>query len=339
MPEELAQVLSTDYLHYLSVRALADLDTLMPITALRAATKAEIFADGTKNFSTRGEESPQHIVSLNPLLDSMFWQQMANYADAINNHQAPFLKQNDGTVYQFSTSTLSNVVSYLDHSFSHVNDGIRTMRDIASALLNNKLHPQIFNLIELLKVVNDLTPEKAGLKAEDLFGMILALPTSYYYDSKRDNQTHTMFLTLVPIITDKARYKVHEVVTLPTHHQGILSNDWHRVKADDAIVLHNNFETVAVRKDNLACIKLPAHISCDFCILTELEVSDFNPCLQKIFKGQAPSEVCEMEKLDFSYEESTQIDNHAWAYSHPTPGIVLETCGDKRNKTSLSTEL
>jgi hypothetical protein len=69
-----------------------------------------------------------------------------------------------------------------------------------------------------------------------------------------------------------------------------------------------------------------------------LEVSDFNPCLQKIFKGQAPSEVCELEKLDFSYEESTQIDNHAWAYSDPTPGIVLETCGEKRNKTSLSTE-
>jgi hypothetical protein len=32
-----------------------------------------------------------------------------------------------------------------------------------------------------------------------------------------------------------------------------------------------------------------------------------------------------------------QIDNHAWAYSNPTPGIVLETCGDKRNRTSLST--
>jgi hypothetical protein len=116
------------------------------------------------------------------------------------------------------------------------------MREIASALMSNKLHPQIFDLIEFLKIVKDLTPEKAGLKAEDLFGMILALPTSYYYDSRKDNQTHLMFLTLVPIITEKARYKVHDVVTLPTHHQGILSNDWHRVKADDAIVSRNDLK-------------------------------------------------------------------------------------------------
>jgi hypothetical protein len=54
------------------------------------------------------------------------------------------------------------------------------MREIASALMNNRLHSQIFDLIEFLKTVKTLTPEKAGLKAEDLFGMILALPTSYY---------------------------------------------------------------------------------------------------------------------------------------------------------------
>jgi hypothetical protein len=92
LPEELAQVLSTDYLHYLSVHALADLDTLMLVTAMRAATKAEIFADGAQNFSARGEDLPHHTVLLNPLLDSTFWRQMANYADAIYDHQAPFLK-------------------------------------------------------------------------------------------------------------------------------------------------------------------------------------------------------------------------------------------------------
>jgi hypothetical protein len=186
LPEELAQVLSTDYLHYLSVRALADLDTLMPVTAMRAATKVEIFADGANFFSARGEDLPRHTVWLNPLLDSTFWRQMANLADAINEHQAPSLRQNDGTVYQFGNSMLSNVISYLDHSFAHVNNGIRTMRDIASALMNNKLHPRIFDIIEFLKVVKDLTPEKAGLKAEDLFGMIMALPTSYYYDDRKD---------------------------------------------------------------------------------------------------------------------------------------------------------
>jgi hypothetical protein len=212
------------------------------------------------------------------------------------------------------------------------------MREIATSLANNRLHPQIFDLLEFQKTVKALIPEKAGLKAEDLFAMIMALPTSYYYDSRKGNHSQTMFLTLIPIITEKGRYKVKDVVTLPTHHQGILKNDWHKIKADDSIVLHNDYESIAVHKQSLACIKLPAHLPCDFCIMTELEISEFNSCLQKVFKGQAPSEVCDFEKIEFGYEESTQIDNNAWAYSDPTPGIVLETCGEQRNRTSLSTE-
>jgi hypothetical protein len=310
----------------------------MPVSALRPSTKAEIFADGTKIFSARGEDLPQHTVSLNPLLDSSFWRQMANYAEAITDHPAPFLTQADGKVYQFGTSTLSAVVSYLDHSFAHINDGIRMMREIATSLASNKLHPQIFDLLEFQKTVKALTPEKAGLKAEDLFAMIMSLPTSYYYDKRKDNHTQLMFLTLVPIITEKERYRVQDVVTLPTHHQGIVKNDWHKIKADDSIVLHNDYESLAVHKQNLACIKLPAHLPCDFCLISELEVSEFNSCLQKVLKGQAPSEVCDFEKIEFGYEESTQIDNNAWAYSDPTPGIVLETCGEQRNRTSLSTE-
>jgi hypothetical protein len=264
--------------------------------------------------------------------------QLINYAEAIADNDAPFLTQSDGTVYQFTNSTLAAIVSYLDHAYAHILDGIRIMREIVASVSENRLHPQIFDLIPVQKILRSLTSEKSGMKAEDLFNMLLSIPTTYYYESKKDEQPKLMFLSLVPIFTEKGRYRVHDVVTLPTHHQGILSNDWHRIKADDTLVLNNDYESLAIKKSSLACIKLPAHVPCDFCILPELEVSDFNPCLQKIMKGDSPEDSCEFEKLDMSFEESTRIGNNAWAYSDPTPGTVLETCGEKRTRKSLSTE-
>jgi hypothetical protein len=181
------------------------------------------------------------------------------------------------------------------------------------------------------------TRDSKAITADELLNIALAIPTTFY--QQKDKTSKAQFLTLVPIITDKGIYKAYDVAALPTHHKGVVRNDWHRVKADDTMILDNAYESIAVRKDSMACMQLPAYIPCDLCMLPHMEVSEFNQCWQKIRDGtKVPDEVCPTEKIKTGYEESTRIADNIWAYADPTPGTITQKCGDESTRYSMDTE-
>ena len=337
LPYELSNVLINEFLHFQALKARSELDSLVPLTSIRPVAEVEIFADGTKIFSNRGENITLHKVPLHPMLNVPYYERMAIFANALATSATPTIDETNGESFTFANTTLPQLEMYLAQAFEQIFEAIVLIRDVITHLHQNRLHPKLYNLLSVQTILTKWASNSKAIKADELMNMALAIPTTFY--QQKDKTAKAQFLTLVPIISDKGIYKAYDVASLPTYHKGVVKNDWHRIKADDTLILDNEYESIAVRKESMACMQLPAYIPCDLCMLPHMEISEFNQCWQQIRDGtKKPEDVCPIEKVNIGYEESTRIAENIWAYSDPTPGTITQKCGDESTRFTMDTE-
>jgi hypothetical protein len=245
--------------------------------------------------------------------------------------------ENNVTVHsQYAASTQESLFRFLDQAFLHLGDAIHLAEDIVLSLSRNSYLTTLFNTEDVNQILERLYTETKGLPANDPMQMIQLIPSTFYTviacnketSPSCKNDVHTI-LTLVPTISEKSIYHAYQTVTLPVFHKGLVTNDWKRVKADNALVLTNDHHSMAVTPESLKCIKLPANIACDLCATRDVTFSDFEECLKHIRNGELPSERCLLEITREVNEESTHVGDNAWAYVDPTPGSITKKCPNK----------
>ena len=241
----------------------------------------------------------------------------------IKGAEAQFSASSDFERLQFATDLIENIASIFN-----------SIEQTIFALRNNLLPPQLYNnshLDEVLSHLNIRYPDLIPL--EELKDILYSVPTTSV--TKSTCTTKTMycpinFVTRIPIITKNEKYKIFQLVSLPTFHESFTANQWKTLDIPEETILYNNVSVSPIDFENdLKCENILSESPCQVCHKKIVNRKPFSDCFQSIINDKDPWNNCEATTLSEVYDQVYRLNDQQFAFTDINPGVITEECADR----------
>lgn len=237
---------------------------------------------------------------------------------------------------EFTETNEYSDFEYLVHAVEFIQERFMAFEEVADTLRENKLPSYLYDDSQLRIALTAISQRNKFLSVGQLHALIESSATTFPFKLAcaenaltPDEKCPLYFATLLPVVKPSQVYKMQEVRTLPTYHQGILSNDWKMLQVPHDQVLVRDNEILPVKDRELSCIQTTTVSECDICILNSLSSGGPDKCISSIMQHEDPYDTCDTIKLDKVTDQSVVLSKDSIAYTDVNPGSIIEKCPGK----------